>query len=508
MPGFPMRMGTNVMLMWAPIPGATAYNIYKSNKVGEVGPLLISIPGNNHMDINVPSDKDAVYVVKAVIGGAEGDASIPGVLKGLKALDPPKFTGNMFSSGQLNVRWDPVTGAAFYNISRSDAKAGPFALLGSVQEPKYVDTQLTEGSTYFYQVSAVDKNNMESPKSEILEVVIKKTVKKVKRVQYTAAAKLVDYNASNWGKADDSDIYRGPSFLYFSEVDQRLYMKTSVDFIAADIDGNIVLRFKKPADYEGIFGIPGFMAIDETNGILWATYSSADFAVKAFSTKDGELVGEANLDFPEEDYIAEGREEDMKMMVGKAPQPTGIAVDGEGEIWIADAVYKQVVVFDTDFNRIARIGSPRNLNIENKAAIIKTSDSMTYDPKLNRVVLLDRVSVRLHPFDAAANDYFTDENGDPDYGWLKKGAGPGYSKIPAGINFDPDGNFMMVDSVTGSVFVYDGSDAALPYLHTLVTDAEEMKLKRVKLPTGVAVGAGRLYVSEMLEEVLRVFDLK
>ena len=82
MPGFPMRMGTNVMLMWTPVPGASGYNVYKSDKEGTLGSLLVAAPANNYMDANVPMDKSAYYTVKIVIFckklGSKGDLKTAG----------------------------------------------------------------------------------------------------------------------------------------------------------------------------------------------------------------------------------------------------------------------------------------------------------------------------------------------------------------------------------------------------------------------------------------------
>jgi len=153
MPSFPMRMGPNVMLMWAPVPGAVSYNIYRSEVKGELGAKIANVPMNNHMDPNVPSDKDAFYTVKGVMpDGSEGEASPVALLAGIKPLTPPKWAGELYQGGQLNLRWDRVDGAAFYNVFKADKAEGPFNLAGSVQDTKYVDTSLEEGKSYFYQV--------------------------------------------------------------------------------------------------------------------------------------------------------------------------------------------------------------------------------------------------------------------------------------------------------------------------------------------------------------------
>ncbi len=140
MPGFPMRMGPNVMLMWTPVPGATSDTLYRSNVQGELGAKIMTSPMNNHMDANVPMDKDAIYIVKAVTSdGKEGEAGKVGVLEGVNPLDPPKFSGQLMQGDGLRVRWDLVGGASFYNLFKGLSAEGPFDLVGSVQEAQYMD---------------------------------------------------------------------------------------------------------------------------------------------------------------------------------------------------------------------------------------------------------------------------------------------------------------------------------------------------------------------------------
>ncbi|MHB8762928.1 MAG: fibronectin type III domain-containing protein, partial [Deferrisomatales bacterium] len=211
MPGFPMRMGPNVMLMWSPIPGAASYNLYRSFEAGKLGEKAASVPMNNHMDPNVPSDKDVFYTVKAVMpGGVESDASQVATLTGLKPLDPPKWIGELYQNKQLSIRWEAQSGAAFYNLFKAEAKAGPFALLGSVQEPKYVDTAVEEGKTYWYQVTAVDKNNVESPKAETREVLIPKAAVVVVAKTWDFVEKVMPFGGHWRGEAVE---IKGPGDL-------------------------------------------------------------------------------------------------------------------------------------------------------------------------------------------------------------------------------------------------------------------------------------------------------
>jgi hypothetical protein len=49
-----------------------------------------------------------------------------------------------------------------YNIYRNNAPTGTFTLIGNADQPPFVDTNVTNGTTYFYAVAAVDTHGRES----------------------------------------------------------------------------------------------------------------------------------------------------------------------------------------------------------------------------------------------------------------------------------------------------------------------------------------------------------
>jgi len=50
----------------------------------------------------------------------------------------------------------------YYKVYRNSAPTGTFTLIGTADHPPFVDTNVTNGTTYFYAVSAVDNSGRES----------------------------------------------------------------------------------------------------------------------------------------------------------------------------------------------------------------------------------------------------------------------------------------------------------------------------------------------------------
>lgn len=76
------------------------------------------------------------------------------------SLPPPQnLSVTAVSSSQIDLTWDLVAGASYYNIYRDNN------LVASSTVSSYSDTGLSPSTTYTYNVSAVDVSGMESPKS-------------------------------------------------------------------------------------------------------------------------------------------------------------------------------------------------------------------------------------------------------------------------------------------------------------------------------------------------------
>ena len=59
-------------------------------------------------------------------------------------------------NSQVSLQWNASFGATSYNLERSTASGGPYTVVASVPGTSYADASVTNGTTYYYVVSAVD----------------------------------------------------------------------------------------------------------------------------------------------------------------------------------------------------------------------------------------------------------------------------------------------------------------------------------------------------------------
>lgn len=71
------------------------------------------------------------------------------------------------SSGQVGLNWSATTGATSYNVYRGTTSGSLSLLAGSVASAAYLDTTVTNGTTYYYAVSAVNSGGESAQSSEV-----------------------------------------------------------------------------------------------------------------------------------------------------------------------------------------------------------------------------------------------------------------------------------------------------------------------------------------------------
>ena len=71
--------------------------------------------------------------------------------------------------GQVSLAWQSVPGATSYNVKRATVSGGPYTLVstpGAVTAASYIDTTVTNGTKYYYVISAVGPGGESLPSSE------------------------------------------------------------------------------------------------------------------------------------------------------------------------------------------------------------------------------------------------------------------------------------------------------------------------------------------------------
>ena len=113
-----------------------------------------------------------VYIGLAVTArnnGSTCSASFDNLsLSGTIPTPPTGMAATAASSGEIDLRWIPTSGATTYNVKRALVSGGPYATIATgVSTVRYNDASLSPDTTYYYVVSAVNGGGESANSTEI-----------------------------------------------------------------------------------------------------------------------------------------------------------------------------------------------------------------------------------------------------------------------------------------------------------------------------------------------------
>jgi len=159
-----------VSLSWDAADNAESYNVYRATESGvePTDPVAAGRTGTSYADTDVENGTTYFYVVTAV-ADEEGDPSSEA--EGTPFAPARELAGTSGDS-QIQLDWSEGTGAEAYNVYRSETStdgASGAPLASAVSNTSYTDTGAENGTTYYYRVTSVNPEEVESSASNEVE---------------------------------------------------------------------------------------------------------------------------------------------------------------------------------------------------------------------------------------------------------------------------------------------------------------------------------------------------
>jgi hypothetical protein len=145
-------------LTWTAGGGATSYNVKRGTASGGPYTTVGSPAGTTYADTSLTNGTAYYYVVTAVTAAGESGNSNQATATPKAAPTPPAAPLNLTATGgsqQVSLAWTASTGATSYNVKRAATNGGPYTTVASPAGTSYTDTTVTDGTTYYYVVTAV-----------------------------------------------------------------------------------------------------------------------------------------------------------------------------------------------------------------------------------------------------------------------------------------------------------------------------------------------------------------
>jgi len=144
-----------IKLTWTASAGASNYKVYRGDTAGGPYAPIATVATTTYTDQGVVTNHAYYYVVTATNTSGESGNSNE-VLKtiGCTAPGAPTISATA-GNGQVNLSWAAINGANTYNIKRGTSTGTETVVATGVTQTAYANTGLTNGTAYFFKVSAV-----------------------------------------------------------------------------------------------------------------------------------------------------------------------------------------------------------------------------------------------------------------------------------------------------------------------------------------------------------------
>lgn len=160
---------TFVQLTWTSSAGATSYELSRSTTPGGPYTSIATTSITEHTDGGLTNNVTYYYVVAAVSASGSSDPSEEASATPTPPPPPPAPISLVADPGDEEVAldWATSAGATSYIVKRSDSTGGPYTSIANTTVPTYVDSGLTNGTTYYYVVSAENTGGESADSSEV-----------------------------------------------------------------------------------------------------------------------------------------------------------------------------------------------------------------------------------------------------------------------------------------------------------------------------------------------------
>ena len=139
------------ILTWTPVSQANSYNVYRALK-GQAYSLIGSTTSTTFTDTTAGAGNTYCYKVTSVNGN---ESSFSDAITVRNCFDKPTISSSYCEYGVGNrITWDYVAWANTYSVFRASSQNGAYFFIGNSTTPSFIDTNVSDKTTYYYKVQA------------------------------------------------------------------------------------------------------------------------------------------------------------------------------------------------------------------------------------------------------------------------------------------------------------------------------------------------------------------
>ncbi|TGE31863.1 cell wall-binding repeat-containing protein [Desulfosporosinus sp. Sb-LF] len=155
-----------IYLIWDPASYTTYYDVYRSTSPNGTYTIIAVPTTPNYTDSNLSLNTTYYYKVQAV--NSSGSSSFSSTVYATTANSngalpaPTTLTTTVANSNQMYLTWNPVSSAAYYYVYRATSPSNAYTNIATITTTNYTDFNLSQNTTYYYKVQAVNSSGLSS----------------------------------------------------------------------------------------------------------------------------------------------------------------------------------------------------------------------------------------------------------------------------------------------------------------------------------------------------------
>lgn len=144
-------------LTWGTVKYVSGYEVYMADSSSGNYVFVQQTKNNTYNESGLEPGNNYYFKVRGFI--SSGNNKVYGSFSPVTTvtpalLAPEAITASVSAEGTTEISWDPSEGSDGYEVYKSIGNSEGYQLLTTVSDAGYIDTGLTLGSTYYYQIRA------------------------------------------------------------------------------------------------------------------------------------------------------------------------------------------------------------------------------------------------------------------------------------------------------------------------------------------------------------------